>query len=377
MRHAQLLSPALLTLALTAAACGTQRLPAQQECFGAAGITNARATPSCAPGLVYANGACVPRESLSAETTFLCDPGDEPTCRQQCDKGSDESCNRLAGMLLASHKMTYSYGLEQVAFNDDEDTSALSPEETSFFAATKPLIDRMRASCEIGGAPNACVAAAAAITLRDDKDDLPKSGTTLKAFAALMEQGCRDGQDLACGVMEQVYGGQSWADNDRYGEHAITPNIRKLEGIIAEGCDTGSAKACSRMGYFFTGALNLDPDFKPNYKKSARYWSAACLGGVLDDCIYATAAYVTSNPDECARFFKEHLSPDEINLCLGVPCEPDEDQEIQRFCRLSAGVENKKVAYFTASKVCGDDDNAEHARLCQTSETLKSFAAQP
>ncbi len=334
-------------------------------------------TRSCDAGFVYVDGGCVAESDLAADEAFLCKEGDWKECRTQCDKGSDESCGRLGGMILSKHiELSVFYGLEDDAFATGPDNAdSLSAKESAFLKDAEPQLDRMKAACQ-NVEPNACLVAAATLSIKNDGDDYPQTGATLREFAKLMEQGCRDGQSMACRTIAGIYSEDpSWAaDSGKYGGNAIAKDVKKFEDIVSEGCDTGSAAACDQLADFFVGFFSFDDSFKPDFKKAAKYWGEACLGGISTACMYATASYVTNDPAQCESFLKSNLVEEELELCLGVPCSPTETKEIADFCKQTSGFENKARAYYASSKACYLEDSPENTNLCVYSIDLAQYA---
>jgi len=185
----------------------------------------------CPPGFSMTDGIC----TRSANAAFVCDAKNEMQCKEQCDKGSLESCYNL-GVIL-----TKKPGREQ-------------------------SIPHFRKACE-GELPEACASLGIELIPNDDDPDL-----VAKARAALgfLKKACESGAGRGCDYAGDMLTDKSYKIVD------IAAAVRSYD----RGCNLGTADACwSLARIYFKGEL-----VPKNEKEGVALVTKACVGGSADEC---------------------------------------------------------------------------------------------
>jgi TPR repeat protein len=185
------------------------------------------AVPTCGPGLVWADDACV---SAKKNVAHACKEGDGPDCQAQCDAGDVTSCWRYGWYLLDKKK---------------------DPK-----AATVPYAK----ACDADH-PGACW------ELGLSYEELKDFKSAEKAY----DHGCKIGQALACRYLGDFHQGKQLGK----------PDPGKAIHYYSRACDAGDAWSCTEAAYIFAdGAKGV----QPNPKKAALYSKRGCLAGDADGC---------------------------------------------------------------------------------------------
>jgi uncharacterized protein len=182
-----------------------------------------RASP-CAPGMVFSEGRCAPRDQVSKP--HRCSPEDEKDCAAQCERGEATSCFNL-GVLYAEGR----YDLRA------------DP------ARARTLLDKACA----GGEPLACENLAR-------RGDVQQSGRA--RVAELNAKACEGGVGIAC---------YSLARQDK----APAERVKLLE----RGCNLGASVACGALGELTIKGDGVARDVKRGLEILAK----ACIEGTRAD----------------------------------------------------------------------------------------------
>lgn len=228
----------------------------------------------CPSGFVFSQGAC---QRKSAEMkSFLCEENNATQCSEQCKLGDFGSCGRFASYALNSTGNADSL-MEQIASMRENMDKACSADEGSACAALFGL--------DFLGVMG--------------KVDTP-TPEALRPHAAAMKRsfeygaaGCVAGERQACEILREVL--MAKGASATFGEFLGVGDSREwFLGVIARGCDGGSAIACNelaRASVSEEGEIN-DP------VAAMKFANMACLGGYAESCILA-AVLQSEDADAC------------------------------------------------------------------------------
>lgn len=330
---------------------------------------------TCPEGFLFQEDGCV---RATEAPNFLCKAGDFQECGQQCKKGNDGSCGRLAAIPFDYDAWTaYEDGDVRVhlVFNAIDGAAAepLSAKEGQLLARYAPFLDRMKAACETGEG-DACALAALLIALQAG-DDGPLDATTLSATLPLVETACGEGQYTACRTIVDIYGEGALDDAGRFGGQAVKKSPGRLEQIAGRACDAGNAGACFQLGRFFydpgqafqgEGATQPDPD------RAATYFFRACMGGDLQSCAYAAAASLGGvDASRCGAALAAGLKSDEMGIELFLPTDGNNPKQQQDFCGRMSSIREPSRAFYAADKACYLKKTPGSEALCAFGKTLQ------
>ena len=225
---------------------------------------------SCQAGYVYADGQCKP---AGEATVFLCDKGNLAQCKEQCDKGSVESCGRFSNTVLETF---------------------LKPGEVIIDHAQRPGLGKaiagmgstLKKACEAGEGAACTVAALSFVAAANP--ELYVEGAQIAGYVALMEKGCRGGEAYACSESRFTYGSGQFNSEK---EFSVKADPEKLEAIVGMACDRGSAYACAAIAGEFAGESQMKKRLsaEERARRTLRYLDRACNGGLTGACAFAGA----------------------------------------------------------------------------------------
>lgn len=185
----------------------------------------------CPPGFAMTDGIC----TRDVNAAFVCEPKNEAQCKEQCDKGSVESC--------------YNYGVLLT--------------KTTERAKSIPLF---RKACEADMAESCASLGIELIPDEDDADVAAKAKTAL----GFLRKACDAGSGRGCD-----YAGDMLVDKD-YKTMDIAAAVRTYD----RGCNLGTAMSCwSLAQIYFKGEL-----VPKNAKEGVALLTKACVGGGADEC---------------------------------------------------------------------------------------------
>lgn len=216
----------------------------------------------CPEGFELAGGLC----TQAPGTAYLCDPEDEAECREQCGKGSAESCTNLGAWTL-SHtdgtpegwelgKQTAMTSFKQACDAGDAEGCAgyarvLFPDEITrkTLAITKQAIAIGKQACTDGSSVACQDVALAYHNGSEDEKTMPSDFDQYREYS---ERACKLGNHYSCGDAGEEY-------VNPQGSNAKDP-ARAL-AFFDKGCDGGEAAVCSQLAYrLLTGSGGVKKD---------------------------------------------------------------------------------------------------------------------
>lgn len=235
-----------LTPVVADANAGADAAATADDALGRKSI-EAQANP-CPAGFELVGGLCTQAPSAA----YLCDPTDEAQCREQCGKGSAESCTNLGAYLISG------------SYDDTETWDAAKATATPFFkqacdgghvegcagyarvlfpstfnkktlAKAKQSIEVGKKACD-GGSEVACQDVALAyFNGSDDDKAMPSDFDQYREYS---ERSCDLGNHYSCGdAAEEYVNPQGSNKNDP---------ARAL-ALFDKGCDGGEGPVCTQL----------------------------------------------------------------------------------------------------------------------------------
>lgn len=202
----------------------------------------------CPEGFAFADGVC----TRAADGPYLCDPGDASECREQCTKGSAESCTSLGAYLVAHAENTPAgwerangeampffkracdaghvegcAGLARVTFPIEITRATLGQ--------TRRSLELGKRACEAGSAAACQDVSVAYFNGSGDETTMPRDYDAYRDFA---ERACDLGNHYSCGDAGEEY----VAPN---GSNAKDP--AKALAFFTRGCNGGEAQVCTKL----------------------------------------------------------------------------------------------------------------------------------
>lgn len=270
----------------------------------------------CPAGFALTDGIC----TRDANAAFVCEAKNETQCKEQCDKGSNESCYNL-GVIL-SKKV--------------EPTRAI------------PVF---RKACE-AELPEAC--AALGIQLMPDDDD-PDVAAKAKDSLSYLKKACDMGSGRGCD-----YAGDMLKDKD-YKVVDVAAAVRSYD----RGCDLGYGMACwSLADLYFEGKL-----VPKDAKKGVGLLSKACVGGNADEC-YDLSKILFKGKDDVAA------DPQAAMRATRRACTIE-----AQYCDMSASqaksIGDTAAAFALLTRGCNGNDYSSCGSLAKMYEAGEGTAADP
>ena len=290
----------------------------------------------CPEGFVFAEDKCIKKAEVAKVKHFVCDEGNESQCTEQCKKGSNGSCDRLAAVFAAE--------LEE-SEADFPDISKIAPMEKRFIEACED---------DFG---NACFMAAASVMIKAMKDMQEQVGDAesvedipaplvqrMRDGLVYFEEACVAGHKKACDKLKEQYL-KDGVEDDPFAKMLFgDKDLKKEYGkLLTRGCHGGSAGACKEL-------FDLSVDGKLGDIAPADYVSAgenACIGGFAEACLTA-ALLLQPDEDTCKKTF------------AGLPamaeaCNPD----------VSMFPSSTDRAAYLIKRGCALNENIASSGLCQ------------
>lgn len=250
----------------------------------------------CPEGFVYSGDLCVPAKSAE---TFLCDENDFAQCDEQCNKGDEKSCGRLASMLLLLEQDS---DVARAAIYNIPDDFQL--EDMNFFNQRADLFKEACYSDE----PDACTLAGVGMMARAMKkagpDATPESmdKAVLNEVGPLMSRGCAGGEPYACELL-----GQMFAFNQHNDEMATLIGLEDMSQqnyyeLLANSCVNGNGAACLTLSEAFITAEVLPQ----SAEAAGEFAGYACQGGQAEGCVMTAALILGSEIcNDALKFYGE------------------------------------------------------------------------
>jgi TPR repeat protein len=240
--------PLRLELTPVAADEETASAPTADETIGRKPI-EAQPNP-CPEGFELSGGLC----TQAPGAAYLCDPKDEAECREQCDKGSAESCTNLGAWIIDHNdgspegwelaKQTAMPIFKQACDGGHVEGCAgyarvLFPDEITrkTLAITKQSLAIGKQACTDGSAVACQDVALAYHNGSDDEKTMP---TDFDQYREYSERACKLGNHYSCGDAAEEY-------VNPLGSNAKDP-ARAL-ALFDKGCDGGEAAVCSGLAH--------------------------------------------------------------------------------------------------------------------------------
>jgi TPR repeat protein len=235
----------------------------------------------------------------------LCDPNDEAECKQQCDKGSAESCLNLGRI----HRKEPAVAI--------------------------PLYKK---ACE-GGAFDAC--GAAGLAMMPKEYDNPKVADEARPGLLLAQKGCDGGSGYACGIEGD------YLEFDDF-------KLRDFPGAMKaynRGCSLGYGDACWRLAkIYFTGG-----EVPRNGQKGVELLNKSCQAGNADECAMMGIVH------EIGRAFGSsegvHADPDKAMASFTRACRLDASW-CERAAKGALNLGKEAAGFGFAQRGCESDDDA-------------------
>ncbi len=271
----------------------------------------------CPKGHVLSGGKCAPQDQAES---YLCPIGDATVCREQCGRGSAESCFNL-GMVLT-----------RVADSckGKQNCRAVKavPKGAPEYGSYQEGADAFEKACD-GGIGPACFYLASYFEgglYGKDKD-------AAKA-RSYMERGCTQGDGFTCSQLGRSLRDANEKDPDSFkfanracdlgdkpgcfqaisqlmkGE-GVAKDPAKAAAILKRTCDAGEGKRCAELGLLMLGDKLVD-----NNKEAAlEYIARGCELGRKDACALAAQAYggkmgVPADKEKAKSFMKRSCDGD-------------------------------------------------------------------
>lgn len=259
----------------------------------------------CPPGFAMNDGIC----TRDANAAFVCEAKNEVQCKEQCDKGSMESC--------------YNYALI-----------------VGKGATRAQAIPYFRKACD-ASLPDAC--ASLGVQLIPDDED-PDVVAKAKDALSYLKKACDAGAGRGC-----EYAGDMLAEKF-YKIQDIAAGVRAYD----RGCDLGNAMSCWSLAQMYFKGKDVPKDGK----RGVALLTKACLGGSADECDDLAKVYLEGT---------EGVAPDSQASIRAArrACEIDTD-----YCAYSVKYATKlgdlNTAFAFATRGC----NAKDEEACNQLATM-------
>lgn len=203
----------------------------------------------CPTGYNLVEGLC----SKAADKARLCDPKNESECKEQCDKGSPESCFNYGRLLTKRSPRTASIPAFKKACEADLadgcaswgwELAPVDDEDPAFEANAKEAIKILAKSCTMGSAMG-CDYAGDVYT--DKSYKVLDNTAGVRAF----DRGCSLGSGSACSSLSRLY----------FRGELVEKNPVKAVSFLIKACQGKNPDECAELGIIFTkGQGGIAPD---------------------------------------------------------------------------------------------------------------------
>ncbi len=204
----------------------------------------------CPKGLVLIEGKCT---TPTEDKAHQCEPGDQPDCQKQCDRGHAASCGALGAIF---QDRTREYGKALAA---------------------------LKKGCD-GGDVRSCV------NLGGMTFDGVGTKADPVAAAPLFQSGCDGGDAIGCARLGLSY---------RSGT-GVTKDDARAAGLLRKGCDGGNPRACGELGSMMREGAGVAKDDAAATKLLAR----GCDGGDARSCVLAGEQAEANNAILASIYFQ-------------------------------------------------------------------------
>lgn len=225
----------------------------------------------CPKGFVSAHGTC--QQKAQVKGAFLCKRGDDKGCAEQCKKGSDGSCNRLATSLLYSN-------MGSNGSSAKEDRARMKRSVTIL----GPLKKRLNDACFKGDQGASCMGLAfvgfvAARSIRDEAEQMKVFGR----LAGAVLKGCESGDFRSCAMARQF---MVQNPDTAAGLKGTFPSPAKAYiAAIGRGCKGGNAAPCGFLAFELADGSVI----QGKAAAAPEIAHKACLGDFAEACLLEAA----------------------------------------------------------------------------------------
>jgi len=186
----------------------------------------------CPPGFAMTDGIC----TRDANAAFVCEAKNEVQCKEQCDKGSNESCYNLGVILSKKVERAQS-------------------------------IPHFRKACA-ADLPEGCASLGIELMPADDDPDVMAKARDALSY---LKKACDAGSGRGCD-----YAGDMLTERD-YKIVDIAAAVKSYD----RGCDLGNGMSCWSLAKLYFDGKHVPKDTK----KGVSLLSKACVGGNADECL--------------------------------------------------------------------------------------------
>ncbi len=271
----------------------------------------------CPPGYSFTNSIC----SRAATDAIVCDPKNEVQCKEQCEKGSIESC--------------YSYGVL---------LTRSVPRARS--------IPIFRKACE-GELPEGCASLGIELLPDDeDPDVIAKASESLRILTKACDMGAGRGCDFAGDALTEK--GFKIVD------------VAKAIRFYDRGCSLGTSNACWSLSRIYIKGNGVPK----NAKLGLSLLSKACLGGSANECdelskhLFKGVDDVAPDQEAALRAIRRACNIDAFGYCIDA-------------VNMSIAMGKMSDAVAFAQRGCNADDEEPCAKLAGFYETGTGTSADP
>lgn len=292
----------------------------------------------CPDGFKYVDGAC---EKADKVKHYLCEKGNADECKAQCDKGSMESCGRLANHILSD------------MMEEDE-------------AAVMPLImdvrDKYAQACAEAGEADACTLAGFAILIdfanEGENIDPATLEPRVKNMAKFLEAGCRGGESYSCELMADTYLEGSF-------DPMVPKDVSRYYDIVEQSCHAGAAASCGIASREFAFGSHMNVDLE----KATEYGVLGCYGGVATDCVMVGSIVLGS--DFCGQMMQAYQQDATAAGASAENTHLFSDAEINAMCKAAPAGAPTPESLTAASEWYGRGCDFGDQVSCTIVEALK------
>jgi uncharacterized protein len=271
----------------------------------------------CPPGYAFTDGIC----TRAANAAFVCDPKNEVQCREQCDKGSFESC--------------FNYG---TLLTKKQPRNAALP----YF----------RKACD-GELAEGC--ASLGVELMPDGDE-PDVQARARESLQILTKACTMGAGRGCD-----FAGDVLTDKD-YKIVDVDAAVR----IYDRGCSLGEANACWSLSQIYIKGKGVPK----NAKMGVSLLNKACLGGSSDECqeladlLWKGIDDVPADRDAAFRATRRACDIDPFGYCINAT-------------KIASSMGKASEAFAFAQRGCNVADEEACAKLAEFYESGTGTSADP
>jgi len=189
----------------------------------------------CPPGFAMTDGIC----TRDANAAFVCEPKNDAQCKEQCDKGSKESCYNYGVLLTKKTDRAQSipYFRKVCDANLPEGCTSLgielmpSDEDPDVVAKAKDALGYLKKGCDAGSGRGCDYAG----------DMLTDKGYKIIDIAAAVrtyDRGCNLGTAMSCWSLAQIY----------FKGELVPKNAKEGVALLTKACVGGGADECHELG---------------------------------------------------------------------------------------------------------------------------------